>query len=284
MKVYRSEQFISEESSLHIFKNNVRHIEESHTHDFIEIVYILSGTMIHVIDGIRYDVMRGDILFMNYGCTHEIIPNSEAGASYVNILFSPESISENISSANAFSLLSLASFNTMRNDADYGKLSFIDNERRAVENIVLNMLTECKEKKQGWEGIVENYLNILLTQMLRKSNAMIECKEMDNIWRELLEYIEDNLDSKLTLSALAKKCFYNPSYFSRIFKEKFGMTLMEYITQKRLEHAVKLLDSSSLSVEQIAQKVGFADRNSFHHAFSRFYGQTPQQFRKSIQM
>lgn len=283
MKIYRSEQFISAESSIHIFKSNVKQGEPSHTHDFIEIVYILSGTMTHVIDGVSYDVMRGDILFMNYGCAHEIIPNSDERSSYINILFSPESISENISPTNAFSLLALASFNTMRNDADCGKLSFADSEKRAIENIVLNMLSECKEKKQGWEGIVENYLNILLKQMLRKSNAMMEYKEIDNMWRELLGYIEENLESKLSLYTLAQKCFYNPSYFSRIFKEKFGMSLMEYITQKRLEHAVELLEASSLSVEQIAQKVGFSDRNSFHHAFSRSYGLTPQQFRKSNQ-
>lgn len=284
MKIYRSEQFISAESSLHIFKSRVRQGEVSHTHDFIEIVYILSGAMAHVIDGVRYDVIRGDILFMNYGCTHEIIPTEDTESSYVNILFSPESISENLSPTNTFSLIALASFNTMRNDADCGKLSFADNERRAIESTVLNMLSECKEKKQGWEGIVENYLNILLTQMLRKSNAMMEYKEIDNMWRELLDYIEENLESKLSLYALAQKCFYNPSYFSRIFKEKFGMSLIEYITQKRLDHAVELLESSELSVEQIAQKVGFSDRNSFHHAFSRCYGLTPLQFRKSCKM
>ena len=144
------------------------------------------------------------------------------------------------------------------------------------------MHAEFKGKDQGWEDVVKNYFNILLTYMLRQSNNLGGV-EVDGIWRELLKYIEENLETKLSLTGLAQRCFYNPSYFSRMFKEKFGMTLMEYITYKRLDKAAELLTSSSLSVEDICRNVGFSDRSGFYHAFSRRFGIAPQQYRKSTQ-
>ena len=91
--------------SMHVFKCGVSAgsmDEMPHTHEFIEIVYVLSGSMTHVIDGQKYKVKHGDILFMNYGCTHAFFSDEEY--SYVNILFSPELMSEEIvTPANAFS-------------------------------------------------------------------------------------------------------------------------------------------------------------------------------------
>jgi two-component system response regulator YesN len=117
--------------------------------------------------------------------------------------------------------------------------------------------------------------------MLRKTELGIEKKELDGLWQSLSEYIDQNLDSRLTLAALAEKCFYNPSYFSRIFKEKFGVSLTEYITRKRLSHAIMLLSESVLSVEEIGECVGFPDKNSLYHAFSRYLGTTPGEYRRT---
>ena len=81
------------------------------------------------------------------------------------------------------------------------------------------------------------------------------------------------------MSDLAKKCFYNPSYFSRVFKEKFGVTFVEYVTVKRLDHAVKLLEENNLTLDEISRRAGFADKNSFYYAFSHYLGAKPSQYR-----
>ena len=99
--------------------------------------------------------------------------------------------------------------------------------------------------------------------------------------RKIQEYIEQNPGAELTLSALASKCFYNPSYFSRLFKQKFHMSLTEYVTRKRIENAIWLLCSTTLSVDEISQKTGFVDRSTFYAAFSRITGTTPAQYRSS---
>lgn len=279
MRVYKTEEFMKDNKHVHIAKGITSANTVPHTHEFIEIVYILSGHMTHVIDGQKYEVRHGDILFMNYGCIHQFFCHEEC--SYVNILFSPEIMSEEIvKPSNAFSILSLTAFNDMRSDSNFGKISFFGVQRMEIEDIIFTMLKEYTDKQTSWETVLGNYLNTLIIKMLRKTEMGIEPGELNSTWKELVEYIDANLDAKLTITDLARKCFYNPSYFSRIFKEKFGMTFMEYITRKRLSHAIDLLKNTDLSVDEIGQRVGFPDGKSLYHAFSRYLNSTPSQYRK----
>ncbi len=279
MRIFTAEKIMTHSKRMHIFScKDCKQQEPAHTHDFIEIVYILSGKVTHIIDQKEYEVRRGDILFMNYGCTHAFYSDQEY--SYINIIFSPEIMSDKlVTPENAFSLLFLTAFNEMCSEANFGKISFFGNEQKEVENIIFAMIREYQDKHSSWETVMGNYLYILLIKMLRQTELGIEKQEINDMWRELLDYIAANLDSKLSLSALAKKCFYNPSYFSRVFKEKFGMSLTEYIVRKRLELAIDLLCSTELSLDSISQQAGFSDRNSLYHAFARYLNSTPLQYR-----
>ena len=283
MRKYTTEEFMKSNKNLHIFRcGSTSAVSDVsvHTHEFIEIVYVLSGEMVHEIDGCRYNTARGDMLFMNYGCTHAF--SSESTYTYVNILFSPELMADAvITTQNAFSVLSLSAFNEMRSAQDSGCVRFFGKERDEIETLIFSMLEEYEEKQTSWETVLGNLLTNLIIKMLRKTELGIGKSEMDGIWQSLSEYIDQNLDSRLTLAALAKKCFYNPSYFSRIFKEKFGVSLTEYITRKRLSHAIMLLSESELSVEEIGECVGFPDKNSLYHAFSRYLGTTPGEYRRT---
>ena len=280
MKIYKSEELIEQGKHVHIFqsKNRTRP-EPPHTHDFIEIVYILSGSLIQNVDGTSYAMKHGDMLFLNYGCNHSFY--SEQDFSYINICFSPETIERAIvTPQNAFSLLSLTAFHEIRSSADSGTISFWGQERQEIEDILLSMLREYKAKETSWDSVMEHYLGILLAKMLRKTETSLLDSEKEQLWQDLSEYIETNLCTQLSLSALAAKCFYNPSYFSRIFKERFGMTLMEYIHRKRLELAMQLLTESDLSIDEISLQVGYSDRRSLSHSFSKYMNTTPSEYRR----
>jgi AraC-like DNA-binding protein/mannose-6-phosphate isomerase-like protein (cupin superfamily) len=281
MKVYKTEELIEKGKSLHIFSGTRQDKPEPvHIHDFIELIYVRSGEAEECVDGVSYRVRHGDMVFINYGSTHTFTPCGEYA--YINICFSPEVVGDAIVTAeNAFSLLSLTAFNEMRSESGGGIVSFFGGERREIEEILSAMLREYREKPTAWGTVTENYLNILITKMLRKTQRGIDSEEMDGMWRSLSEYIDQNLNAELTLSALAQKCFYNPSYFSRLFKQKFHMSLTEYVTRKRIENAIRLLCSTTLSVDEISQKTGFVDRSTFYAAVSRITGTTPAQYRSS---
>ena len=281
MRIFKSEEWIERGRSMHIFSSTTGS-SPTHTHDFIEIVYVCEGEATETVDGCALEVKRGDMIFLNYGSTHAF--EARDHFRYINICFSPETVSETIiTPQNAFSLLSLTAFNEMRSDMDSGKISFFGEERQEIEQILFAMLREYKEKPSSWHTVMESYLNILITRMLRKTELGVGGEEIRDVWRELSDFIDNNLQADLTLSALARKCFYNPSYFSRAFKEKFHVSPLEYVTRKRLELAKRLLWETDLAVDEIGRQSGFSDRSQFYYAFSKYEGMTPGEYRKACE-
>ena len=280
MKVYKTRDIIGSDKRLCIFYGYKPALfEPTHTHDFIEIIYVLAGEAEQIVDGCTYRVRHGDMIFLNYGCAHSFTPTKNYA--YINICFSPETVVDSIiSRENAFSVLSLTSFHEMCAESNGGKISFFGKECKEIEDVLTAMLKEFKEKKASWSVVLECYLNILITKMLRKVEAGIGERELGEMWQKLSEYIETNFDTELTLSSLAQKCFYNPSYFSRVFKEKFKMSPVEYVTRKRLNHALKLLSETELSVDEIGERSGFSDRSNFYRAFSKYVGGKPTDYRR----
>ena len=279
MKIYRPDEFIKEGTRIHVFTNNGRlRPEVTHVHDFIELVYFTHGRSRQNVDDRIYDVKHGDMIFINYGSTHSFTAEEPFG--YYNICFSPEVVANSIiSKENAFSLLSLTAFNELSSGTEEAKISFSGNERVEIENILSAMYRECQSKHTAWGSVLESYLNIIITKMLRKTEAGMGSEEFGSTWNELSEYIDANLEGDLTLEVLAQKCFYNPSYFSRVFKEKFGMSFVEYVNRKRLERAVELLIKTNLPIDEISTRVGYTSRSHFYHAFSKYIGGLPSNYR-----
>ena len=121
-------------------------------------------------------------------------------------------------------------------------------------------------------------MNILIAQILRKTLPAPEETARDT-WQTLREYIEQNISEPLSLSTLARQCFYNPSYFSRVFKEKFGVPLTTYVGQRRMELAKQRLRTTEEPVAQIALECGFSTAGAFYRVFERECGVTPSSYR-----
>lgn len=281
MYVYRNSDFIEKGKTIRIFRGaRENNVEPPHVHEFIEIIYILKGTADQYVDDRHYAVKHGDMLFVNYGSTHSF-EVSDTGMTYINICFSPEVMSNALATEkNAFSFLSLTTFNQICSDSDGARISFFGGERKEIESILFAMLEESHNKQTSWDRVVGNYFDILITKMLRKIELGLQKNEIGDIWEALSDYIDANLHADLTLGTLANKCFYNPSYFSRVFKEKFQMSLVEYVTRRRIEGAIKLLENTQLSIDEICEQMGFSDRSNFYRAFSKYVKSTPSDYRR----
>lgn len=282
MKVYRSESLIGKEKTVHIFTQKASTEMETHTHDFVEIVYVRSGNAEQTVDGVSYRVRRGDLLFLNYGATHRFLPDAEF--SYVNICFDPEVLAGSITPENAFSVLQLTAFAEIRRESDNGVVSFGGGDREELERLLDSMQKEYDERRDGWKTVLMSYMNVLLVRILRKLTVTgSEDGGKDNeMWRELSDYIDAHLGGELSLSALAGKCFYNPSYFSRAFKERFGMPLTEYVSRRKIEEVMRLARDPVLTVEEIAERAGFSSKSTMYRTFQKVKGISFSEFRRGM--
>lgn len=95
-----------------------------------------------------------------------------------------------------------------------------------------------------------------------------------------LDYIYDNLHTKISLDDLAKKAGLSPPYLSRLFKRETGVTVSEYIMRKRVEAAANMLRYSEYSVLEISEYLCFSSESYFIQVFRRITGDTPKVYRE----
>ena len=93
------------------------------------------------------------------------------------------------------------------------------------------------------------------------------------------QFIDENPKKQLTITALALEVGINPYKLKRGFKQVFKTTIHQYRLGVRLNLAKQLLEETDLTVEEIARKVGFTNRNGFAFAFKREFSWPPRKWR-----
>ena len=100
-----------------------------------------------------------------------------------------------------------------------------------------------------------------------------------NVVDQLKDYIEQNLGEDLSRSVLAGKVFLSEDYVSKIFMKATGMSLPNYIAERRIERAKEYLRNSSLPISKIAMEVGYGNFSYFSKTFREIVGCTPNEYR-----
>lgn len=99
--------------------------------------------------------------------------------------------------------------------------------------------------------------------------------------RFLIDYIEANLGSALTIEQLAAQVQLSPYHFARMFKQSFAQTPHHYITERRLQAAYQAIRQEDVSLSDLATGFGFSDQSHFGKAFKKRFKQTPSQYRRA---
>ena len=276
MKTYTPKNWKERDPEVHIFRASVNNEVVIHTHDFIEIVYVRDGSALQRINGVEYTVSRGDLLFLNYGVEHSFTPIDEF--TYFNVSIYPEkTVGGDTGFSTALGALTEKVLDGIFPEEGYGRITFYGSARTEIESILGSILKEQEANLAFRETAMSSYITLLVMKIVRKVSGEIDSEEL---WPEIAKYIEENLDQDLSLTALANKCFYNPSYFSRIFKERYAMPLSEYVMKKRMEKARELLITTEFSIGTIVSMVGFNNKSFFYKTFYKAYKKTPLSYRK----
>lgn len=98
---------------------------------------------------------------------------------------------------------------------------------------------------------------------------------------DILNFIENNYQTKIKLEELSEHIHLNPSYLSKVFKEQMGISISDYILKRRLNAATLLLKKDNKPISDIAMETGFYDTAHFAKAFKSVYGITALQYRNN---
>jgi two-component system response regulator YesN len=126
---------------------------------------------------------------------------------------------------------------------------------------------------------LENQVKQVLMQVHLKQKTYQEDPALSPI-NKAKNWINQNLSEKITIQDISDLVYMNPTYFCQYFKKQTGITVLDYITDLRLETAKKLLEQEELKVNEIAQRIGYQDTKYFSRLFKQKWGSLPSEFRK----
>ncbi|MFT4017903.1 MAG: AraC family transcriptional regulator [Agriterribacter sp.] len=149
------------------------------------------------------------------------------------------------------------------------------NARRIIDAFCSNE-QESTERELMLGAYARTLLSII-PELLRKNTPE---KPPDVTRKALSEFIDQHLDSSLTISVMARAFALNKAKTKKIFRKLFNTTVHEYILSRRLEHSRRLLVETGDSVYIISIKTGFWDASHFVKCFKAAYGITPLLYRK----
>ena len=98
-------------------------------------------------------------------------------------------------------------------------------------------------------------------------------------------YIDEHLDNEdLSIVSVATHVYLNPVYFGRVFKNTFHMTFKQYLLQRRMELAKRLLEDGRTSIGNICEQVGISNPSYFSHLFKEYTGQLPRDYKREYEV
>ena len=97
---------------------------------------------------------------------------------------------------------------------------------------------------------------------------------------QICAYLAANYRQKFSLTEVAAQFYLSPYYLSRLFRRVTGQSIVDYINNRRIEAAQKLLETTELSISAVAEQTGFASAAHFRRVFREVMGTGPLQYRK----
>ncbi len=271
--------FVSDFDSTH---KTHKKIIENHYHEYIELIYVLSGELLVTVNKNHYTIYAGSLLVIVPGEVHSF--ERKKGCKYACIQFAANYILSGIFTKSEFHFIlpyMLSSFP----DARCFDAAIIDNT--LIPNAIHEIIREDMDKKNFYRLSIRAKLSEIALWIFREWSArdidvrQASSKNNSNLLRlaPVLDKMNTDYNTDLDIEKMAKLVNMSYSYFSRLFKATVGRSFSEHLNFIRITEAEQLLLDTEMSVADIALAVGFTNSSYFIAQFRNQYHVTPKQYR-----
>lgn len=160
--------------------------------------------------------------------------------------------------------------------------SSLKDARRLSDNSFLIGKIELKLFKQLDCAVTYIQIQDAIALAYGELDSLCTSKQEDHIIAALHTYLQRNYSKQLSLYDVAEHLHMNYSYLSAYISQKTGKRFSEHLNDIRIEHARHLLASSSQSISQISEALGYTDQSYFGKIFKKAVGMTPLQYRNQL--
>ncbi|MFT4416236.1 response regulator transcription factor [Fredinandcohnia humi] len=153
----------------------------------------------------------------------------------------------------------------------------IEEERRHAEE-----QNELRSKMKEFMALAESKGLPPIVEDPTQSVDIWKSNQVEKILTKAKEYIDARFSESLTLEEVAEYVELSPFYFSKIFKDRLGVTFIDYVTTVRINHAKKEMLDPSKSLKEICYSIGYRDPNYFSRVFKKYTGLSPTEYRSIV--
>ena len=239
-----------------------------HWHDEFEIIYVRSGFLAVSISGESYIGKTGDAFVVSPGNLH--LMGSQTGTvDYYTFLFPLKYISFRTDDMLDEKLLE---------PLNSGHLMICPRVKDTAKELCEQLIEIYEAKKDESESKITTQVRtkIILLQFILemwKKGFVIEndTSGRNTVEKEMVSYIQQNFTGKISLREFGEQFHLSEKYISRYFKEHFHITLSQYVTYLRLEHAKQLLQDTDIPVTDVAMQSGYQNVSYFKRYMEKKY-------------
>lgn len=265
---------------LFVWKNSLKGTKtEYHSHDYLQVAFVMSGNGKYRLDDKIYEVTEGDLLVLNPGTKHQPLPMEEQEVPCVVFHI-------------AVSDFQLAGYAPNALPVEEGE--FLLHTAGELMQKLLKICTSIDSEKAickpGHYYMMKAYATQLLLLVIRERSQPVErigglnfeAVNKKYVVEKIIEYFETHYQEKISLDQIANNMYLSPFYISKIFKSETGETPIRHLIDIRLEKARELLLTGEYeSIKEVAAKVGYEDAYHFSKLFKKRYGLSPSRIKNS---
>ncbi len=276
--LYQELQMSSNFVNFHTDTTYASHSISIHSHSFYEVVFCRSSDRVEYLVGSdRYRLRSGDVIIVAPGISHSpILPERMQYPYERDILWVTTDFMSKVAhlfpntkiiNVNGISLL-----RTRGTRWDY------------IGDYFTEGIRESENENLGTEEASSAIALLILTHLYRAISSGETRKpraEKPTLINSIIEHIESNIDSHLTLDSVAAHFYVSRGTINRVFHDTMGTSFHRFLTQRRLILSKSLI-SEGEGLEAVAERCGFSDYSVFYKAFKKEYGLSPREFSKMI--
>lgn len=249
---------------------------EYHHHNFHKIVIFISGDVQYMVEGKVYNLKPWDVMLIGRNEIHKC--NADTNTPYERLIIW---LKDDIELNDKY-FLNLTNCLKSSKEKNTHLLRLKENPCSIIKNLVSKIL-KYNNSNDVYDIALRNSFLVQTLVVLNKTYINSgNCNTENDIFYDktterVMNYINSNLQSQLSIEELSDKFELSKHYLMRKFKKQTGHSIHNYIIQKRLIFSIELMKNKSC-MYQIAEEAGFNEYSTFVRAFKKYYGLSPKKY------
>lgn len=283
-KRYRRDGVLAAVQCLRMKQCRQRSKQEMHYHDYMELLFGISGCAHAWIGTNCYPLKRGSMLLVHDNVYHTVDGNG-APSEYIVVKFLPSVLLSNENGPEEYA------FGRLFGASEYGNRIYFSPEDlcgRGLDDLFARLMEEWDAQTFGYQLSLRADIMRIALEIMRIwqiENPALEDVVKKNVHSELIgdaiAYVEAHY-ADLSEEECARALGVSAPYLSRVFKKGMQIGFTAYLNRTRLKAAEKLLMAGNMSMTEIAEQVGFSTVSHFISNFRASYRVTPAKYRRIL--